>query len=446
MIKEQIHNLYLEFFNKEDSEITYQDAAIENKVLYDLLNTAYFSPDYPEVFLMYNEEKDYIFLKRNSKFINGKSGNNLILEELWDCAGMNYEKGFKKVQDDSQIVLSEDELSNIKKLKKAMKNAIEFEIQLESMTDSSLERLFNISKKDLNNSDKLVNVKRLLKENYNNLTNENSIKKIIQKSEDFACFVKKNLGYSEKLDIPAEETEVKYKVFYVDSEEKHFAYNKWISEKNPVQLNNSIWRQYGEKGLFYLTPIDPKNGFSKKYMIVAHNDLEIVGVTQLNDLSSAMNMVENISDAFKMPYIGIQEKFRGRGIATDLFKIVIDIVEKEEKFLIRTAPSKMGGRYTQAKFTEMCKALKKGIAVNSEEVLLYENFVEQTRDANLPFSTKRQMYAILKEEMYNKLKNDKNFYFCDASEMLSDKKVISRINEEVFKKGQGNVNKVRATL
>jgi ribosomal protein S18 acetylase RimI-like enzyme len=464
MITNDLLDFYLKINNKKDEDINYSDASILNMSLYSLLNSKYMNEDYFEVVPMYNMDKDYFWLHRNSKFIPGKTGNNLVLESLLDVCGMNYDKEWSDVKSNSQPILLEEDVNkwrffekefSIQSInsigKEKIKNYLNihkdelFDDICEMLIDRPSERKLGkiIEKYSLNIDSEedeifLTLQSKFYKENKENIgkySNSLKIENFLKKEnvENFNKTLENNIDYIKSLKEKPSDKKIDYKVFEMSTESEHRDFNKWVSKSmSPLLMTNSAWTNYGQKGLFYLSPVSQEDGISKRYVVVAHNDIEIIGVTQLNDLSTAKSLNQRDNDAYKMPFIGIQQKYRGKGVASKLFKEVLNIVEKDKKFLLRTSPSEMGGKFTQAKFTEMGKCLKEGILVNSEENNLYENFKEQVKDTDLDFGTKRLMYNILKEEMLNKLIEDRSFHFNDAHKLMTDDKVITRFKNEIF--------------
>ena len=454
MIEQIIHNEYLSFFKK--NELNDDDYNKINLTLIELLSSPYLKEDYPEVLSYFDDNK--IFLHRHEKKIDGKNGNNMIFP---DSIGFNSSNPHSAVNilcsNESELKwitniannITSNEHNKAHELAKESLKRLEYFIRdkendtinnglylLKDNSHGNIKRKFNLTDD--------VNIDNFINEKITSFLNEilQPIENIIKHSEkantikdeefhNFKTHLIENLDLH-YLNQKPEETIIKYEVFDINNQDEHDAYNDWVSKKTSLNINESPWKQQSEKGLFYLSQISPQNGHNKKYMVIAHNDKEVIGVTQINDLNHANNEKEKDSLAFKMPYIGIQEKFRGKGIASQLFSKVLEIVEKNDKFLIRTPPSEMGSAYTQSKFTEMGKTLKNGILINSEEIQLYETFKEQVGNSNISLESKKDIYKILKEEFYKKLRTDRNFHFDDAKDIFQDSNVISRIQKEVF--------------
>jgi ribosomal protein S18 acetylase RimI-like enzyme len=466
MIKDELLDMYLKVTGKNKKEIDCNDATILNTSLYNLLNSEYMKEDFFEIVPMYNEQENYLWLKRNAKLIQGKASNNIVMDDEIDCSGINSSGDFENLKETSSPVLLKEDVNkwslfekefSLKAIESIGSNKIKNYLNLPdgSLFDDlhemlkenpSSRKLGKLIEKysldmDMEEDEVFVSLQNIFyknnKDKIKRFSNARELESVISQKavKDFEKSLQENMGYVSSLKQKPSEKEIAYKVFKIDSDQDHYDYNKWVSEeKSPLLLTKSPWVNYGQKGLFYLTPVSKENGFSQKYMIVAYNDLEVVGVTQLNDLSSAMRADERDENAYKMPYIGIQQKYRGHGLASKMFEKVLEIVEQDEKFLLRTAPSEMGGKYTQAKFTKMGEKLTKGILVNSEEATLYDSFKEEVKNYGdgISFSQKRSMFKILKEEMMNKLIEDKHFHYSDAAELMSSPKVLIRIRDEVF--------------
>jgi len=466
MIKDQLLDLYLKSTGKANEDINCDDATVLNCSLYNLLNSEYMRGDFFEIVPMYNEKENYLWLKRNAKLIQGKASNNIVMDDDIDCSGICYKDGFEEIKKSSMPVLLEDEIKKWSLFKNEfsldsvdsigvikIKNYLSipdgglfddlYDMLKENPSSRQLGRLIEKYSLDMDmeEDDVFISLQSLFykdnKDKIEKFSNARSLESITpqNKVKEFEKNIEKEIEYASSLKEKPSAKKIDYKVFKIENDEGHHGYNKWVSkEKSPLLLTKSPWVNYGQKGLFYLTPVSKENGFEKKYMIIAYNDLEVVGVTQLNDLSSAMRADERDENAYKMPYIGIQQKYRGHGIASKMFEKVLEIIENDEKFLLRTAPSEMGGKFTQAKFTKMGDKLKRGILVNSEEATLYDNFKEEVKSYGdgINFSQKRSMFKILKEEMINKLIEDKHFHYSDAGELMSNPKVLMRIKDEVF--------------
>lgn len=473
MITNELLDIYSKHYEKNNEDMNYKDASILNITLYNLLNSDYMCQDYFEIVPMYNKSEDYVWLKRNAKFIPGKATNNIVMEADLEVCGMNRKENWESIKSNSEAVLLGDDIKKWKAFEKEfsletidalgkdkIKNYLNihenkifddlYEMLIERPSSRKLGKL--IEKygldMDIEEEDVFISLRNeFYKEKKNEIqkfSNAMALEEVTPNKEvaDFEDVVNQEIDYVAHLKEKPSDKNIEYKVFEINTEDDHRQYNKWVSKsKSPLLLTNSAWTNYGQKGLFYLTAISEENGFSKKYMIVAHNDLEVIGVTQLNDLSSAKEKNEKDGNAYKMPYIGIQQKYRGQGVASKMFEKVLEIVERDKKFLLRTSPSEMGGKFTQAKFTEMGKKLKNGILVNSDEGILYENFKEQVKDSGLDFNTKRSMYNILKEEMINRLKEDKMFHHTDAHELMSSPKVLLRFKDEIFSQKQNQESK-----
>ena len=462
MIKDELLDLYLQVKNKTKNTIDFNDATVLNASLYNLLNSEYMKEDFFEIIPMYNEKENYLWLKRNAKLIQGKASNNIVVDDDVDCSGLN--SGVLK--ESSKPVLLESDVEKWSLFEKEfsldsiesiggnkIKNYLRipdgglfddlYSLLKESPSSRKLGKLIEKYSLDMDmeEDEVFVSLQNVFykdnKDKIQKFSNARSLESVVPQNQvkDFEKSVEKEIEYASRLKEAPSKKEINYKVFKIENDDDHYSYNKWVSEdKSPLLLTKSPWVNYGQKGLFYLTPISKENGFSKKYMIVAYNELEVVGVTQLNDLSSAMRADERDENAYKMPYIGIQQKYRGHGLASKMFEKVLEIVEQDEKFLLRTAPSEMGGKYTQAKFTKMGDKLTKGILVNSEEATLYDSFKNEFKSYGygVNFSQKRNIFKILKEEMMNKLIEDKHFHYSDAGELMSSPKVLMRIKDEVF--------------
>ena len=67
MIKEELLDVYLKVTGKNKKDIDCNDATVLNASLYNLLNSEYMKEDFFEIVPMYNEQENYLWLKRNAK-------------------------------------------------------------------------------------------------------------------------------------------------------------------------------------------------------------------------------------------------------------------------------------------------------------------------------------------------------------------------------------------
>ena len=120
---------------------------------------------------------------------------------------------------------------------------------------------------------------------------------------------------------------------------------------------------------------------TKRYFLIAHNELEIAGIVSLPNKSYFKDTT--FKDNIKVPsYISVSRSFRGNGLAIKMFEKVIEKAKNEDWVIVRSSPSEDGKNFLETKIDNIVLNNNDSLIVNSSLSNNFDMLKEYYKDIN----------------------------------------------------------------